>query len=332
MNYCIDSEVEELLLSCSKADFGAVELSDGKKEFCNELNQEVISLCRTLPEATQTDALMLLMKCFRISMGQELAFFMNYYVPAWSIIYWLIQSVPEGNALNSEDILDAKTAHSMALLLHPIDDHLNDNELPATHLTLLIRSQLWMTMNNALNRLAGMVNGGTDIVAGFLNDYYSSIIKSQKHLSLTDYCERFKKQMSTGFIVPGLLMNKMGVDEQFSRAVQSAYAHFGIAWRLLDDINDIKDDMMKGTASAVYVCLSDEVKCHWDAEAEKKDGGVIRIIINHVRENRIVEKIETKISQGLKSAANDMDNYSMSGLADEFRSLVIPFENRNISK
>lgn len=332
MNYCFDNEIEELFLSCSRTDFGAVELSDGEKEFCNELNQEVISLCRTLPDATQTDALMLLMNCFRISLGQELAFFMNYYVPAWSIIYWLIQSAPEGNALKAKDILDAKTAHSMALLLHPIDDHLNDNELPATHLTLLIRSQLWMTMNNALNRLAGTVNGGADIVAGFLNDYYSSIIKSQKSLSLTDYCERFKKQMSTGFIVPVLLMNKMGANEQFCRAVQSAYAYFGTAWRLLDDINDIKDDMMKGTASAVYACLSDEVKSHWDAPEKKKDGGAIRIILDHVRQNRIVEKIEMKISQGLRSAASDMDNCSMGGLADEFRSLVSPFEDRIISK
>ena len=46
--------------------------------------------------------------------------------------------------------------------------------------------------------------------------------------------------------------------------------------------------------------------------------------------NGIVEKIETKLSEELQSAAAAMDQYNMSGLAEEFRSLMGPFDNRNI--
>ena len=67
----------------------------------------------------------------------------------------------------------------MALLLHSLDDHLNDNEMPVTHLTLLIRSQSWMIMNNALKQLAGKVNNGYKIIQRFLDKYYSGMQSSE---------------------------------------------------------------------------------------------------------------------------------------------------------
>lgn len=324
----MQKKVEDFILSCSEMDFGPVNLSEEEIDFCSELNKEVISLCKSLPESLQTEALLLLLRCFKIPFGQEFSFFMNYYTPAWSIIYWLIQVGPTGKRLKQEDIRSAKTAHSMALLLHPIDDHLNDKELPATHLTLLLRSQLWMVMNNALDRLAGTIDGGPEIVTGFLDDYYSSITSSQEMLTLDSYCDRFRKQMATGFIAPVLIMKKMSADEEFTHAVQSAYSSFGIAWRLLDDINDIKTDMMKGTKSAIYACLSEDVKCHWVKNSEDKSGDGNCVILEYVMKNSIIDKIKEKMYTELKSAAATLDNFNINGLADEFRDLASPLMKR----
>ena len=320
--------IEEFLLSCSEIDFGTIKLSDGEKEFCNELNHEVILLCKSLPDSTQAEALLMLMKYFRIPIGHEFSFFMNYYVPAWSIIYWLIQSNPAGKRLKQKDICSAKTAHSLALLLHPLDDHLNDKELPATHLTLLLRSQTWMIMNNALSSLADAVVGGPEVVAGFFDNYYSSITRSPEILSLDSYCDCFRKQMATGFIVPVLIMKKMSADEDFIHAVQSAYASFGIAWRLLDDINDIKTDILNGTHSAVYVCLPEDVKYQWNKNTEDLNSDCARIILEHVLKNSIINKIKEKMYTELQLAAATADSCNMKGLAAEFHALLSPLNNR----
>ena len=327
-SYPMADRIKDLLSSCSKTDFGTVVLSEGEKEFCSELNDEVISLCESLPKSTQTDALLLFMRYFRIPFGQEFSLFSNYYAPSWSIIYWLIQVGLEIERLEKEDIQNARSAHSMALLLHPLDDHLNDNEWPTTHLSLLLRSQSWTILNNALRRLADKVDGGEEIVAGFLDDYYAGIRSSKEILSLDSYCDLFRKQMATGFIVPALILKKMTANEEFAHAIQTAYGSFGIAWRLLDDINDIETDMMKGIHSAIYICLPEEIRRHWNKDTEDKHRGCTRAILDYVLENSIIERIKERICTELEFAASIADDHNMTGLADQFRYLLSPFENR----
>lgn len=325
----MEDKVEDFLSYCSEIDFGTVNLSEREKEFCSELNSEVISLCKSLPKSTQADALLLLLRYFRIPFGQEFSFFRNYYTPSWSIIYWLIQYGLEGKGLGQKDIKNAKTAHSMALLLHPIDDHLNDNEWPVTHLALLLRSQLWMTMNGALRRLTDEVDGGEEIVGGFLDDYYSSIRSSKEILSLDYYCDLFRKQMATGYIAPALIMRKMAANEEFDHAIRAAYGSFGIAWRLLDDINDIQTDMMNGTKSAIYSCLPTNIRDYWSKRSEEefdKQSVCFKAILDYILENDVIEKIKERICTELNSAAAIADDCNMTGLADEFRYLLKPLK------
>ena len=321
------NRIEDLLSSCSKIDFGCVVLSEEEKEFCSELNDEVISLCESLPKSTQTDALLLFMRYFRIPFGQEFSLFSNYYAPSWSIIYWLIQVGLESKGLEKEDIQNARSAHSMALLLHPLDDHLNDNEWPATHLFLLLRSQSWMIMNNAWNRLADKIDGGEEIVAGFVDDYYAGIRSSKEILSLDSYCDLFRKQMATGFIVPALILKKMTTNEEFARAIQTAYGSFGIAWRLLDDINDIETDMMKSVHSSIYISLSENIKNYWDKNTEDINSDHIKVILDYILKNGVIDRIKERICSELDSAASMADDYKMASLADEFRCLLRPLRD-----
>jgi hypothetical protein len=322
----MEDKIEGFLRLCSEIDFGTVRLSDGEKDFCRELNNEVVLLCNSLPKSTQTDALLLLMQYFQIPIGAELTFFSNYYAPSWSIIYWIVRSMPESKVLEAKDISNAKRAHGMALLLHPLDDHLNDNELPITHLTMLLRSQSWLIMNEALSRLADEVDDGIEIVRLLIDDYYSGVGGSKKIQSLDGYCERFKKQMATGFIVPGLIMKKMNVNQEFSHAVLAAYASFGIAWRLLDDINDIEADMMKGNHSAIYHSLPEDLRNQWAKDVEYQNEGWAENIFDYIIKHRVIEKIKERICAELDSAAAIADDCNLTGLADELRSLLNPLK------
>ena len=323
----MEDRIENLLSFCSEVDFGPVNLSDKVKNFCKEMSDEVIALCESLPESTQTDALLFLMRHFQIPFRQEFSFFMNYYVPAWSIISWLFQSSPQSNKLEKEDMLNAKRAHSMALLLHPLDDHLNDGEIPATHLALLLRSQSWMIMNNALNKLAGGIDGEKEIFQSFIDDYYFGIRNTENFQSLERYCDLFRKQMATWVITPVFLTKKIFTNKKFAIAIQRAYESFGIAWRLLDDINDIQTDMIKGVKSAVYVCLSSDIKECWNKVSEDENSNVNELIYDYILVNSIIERVRKKIINELEMAASFADGCDITGWADEIRCLLSPFKH-----
>ena len=324
-------EFKELLGFCSAIGFGKIRLSAAQKKFCSELNDELISLCRTLPESMQTDALLFMMNYLKTSMNEGVDFFRYFYVPAWSIIFWLIQDSRQKKVLAPGDIKLAKTAHAMAMLLHPLDDHLIDKELPVNHLTLLLRSQAWMIMDKAFHSLAGGIDKGPGIVQGYIDDYYSSICLSGGIDSLDRYCDIFRKQMATWLITPALMLKKMGADEKYMNAVMTAYSSFGVAWRLLDDINDLQSDMIKGGHSSVCVCLADDVKRFWgtgNSDNKVQYGRHARAVLNCVSENHIIDRIKERICRELTTAASLADDIDMRSLAGEYRCLSKPLRCR----
>jgi hypothetical protein len=278
----------------------------------------------------QTEAALFLLQYLRTSFGGGLNFVNYFYTPAWSILFWLHRSCPESKKPDPKYVKDAKTGHTMAMFLHAFDDHLIDGQLPVTHLALLIRSQSWMIMNRAFEGLARGVEKGPAIVRHFIDDYYSSIGTSDETESLDSYCAFFRKQMATWMIVPVLMARRMCANEEFVCSVQALYSSFGIAWRLLDDLQDIEKDMKKGTHSSVYTCLPDEIRKGWDrVKDEKADGnhGYAGQVLNYISVNRVIDKIRQSICNELESAASRADACDMTGFADELRCLLRPLRN-----
>ena len=323
----MEDKIAKLLASCSKINFGDIRLSQGEKQFCHEWNKEIIVLCKSLPVSTQTDALLFFMKYAKTSL-EKLNLFRMYYVPAWSIIYWLFQSGPGAKQLNQIDIKNAKVAHFMTMFLHALDDHLTDHQLPVNHLTLLLRSHAWMIMNNALSALADGIDGGQKIIQRFIDDYYYSIRSTEEIGSLDHYCNRFKNQMATWLIVPFLMTKKMTADAKFSDAVQAAYGSFGLAWRMLDDIKDIEVDLINGVQSSIYVCLSKDLQNSRVKASGKEKEGIhsrhVQACLDYIYQNNVIQKIKERICRELEYAAFIADNYHMTDLANEFRCLCSP--------
>lgn len=315
---------KSFLTCCANLDFGPVILAGDKGKFCSDLNHEIISLCKSLPLPAQTGVLFFLMRYFRIPFDGKFTIFKRYYAPAWSIIYWLLR-FPQGRARPHPRVVKmSMTAHSMALLLHPLDDHLNDGQEPVSHLALLLRSQAWMIMHTAFSGLLDIFGDGHDIVDEQLGHYYASIDRTANPNSLNVYCERFRNQMATWQIVPLLLVKNIQVDARVGAAIQSAYESFGIAWRLLDDVNDIQTDMMRGAKSAIYACLPEEIRVHWDRGSEEKNSDDRRIILDYLLQYRVIDTIRERIGRELELAASAADDCRMTGWGDEFRCLLKP--------
>jgi len=326
----MEGRIADLLSFCSLINFGAVNLSREEEAFRGELNREMLSLCEYLPESMRTGAALFLVKYLHTSFIGGLNFFDYFYAPAWSILFWLRQSRLGNRKLDPKYLKDAKTGHAMAMFLHALDDHLTDSQLPVTHLTLLMRTQSWTMMNRAFERLARDVPRGMAIVSDFIDDYYSSIARSDKMESLDSYCAFFRKQMATWLVVPVLMAKRIYADEKSVRSVQAVYSSFGIAWRLLDDLQDIETDMMKGIHSSLYACLPGGIRRKWNRIKEEKadrNGGSAGQVLNYILVNGIVDRIRKRICSELESAASRADSCDMTKFADELRCLLRPLRN-----
>lgn len=315
--------IEKRLSNNRLIQFGAVVLSDGADAFRREMNREVIDLMGSLPGAMHADAAVFFMQDLGIPFIPEFDYFRHYFTPAWSILYWLGQHPAVLPSLTTEDRNHAKTAQAMALFLHLLDDHLNDGQLPPTHLNLLLRSQAWLRMNAAFTQLSAGVANGAEIVRSFINDYYASIGSPPPADTLNGYCIHFRKQMATGMIVPVLLAAKLTGDENFSVALQEAYGAFGIAWRLLDDVQDLDADMQTGSHSGIYFDLPPDIRPLW---GQASQSGKVQAA---VQRNGTLETLEERIYLELAAAAATMDEIQMTGLAVELRSLARPFTDKS---
>ena len=326
----MEGRIADLLSFCSRIDFGTVNLSREEEAFRGELNREMLSLCEYLPKSMRTEAALSLMKYLQASSIGFVNFVDYFYTPAWSILFWLDRSCPDNRKLDPKNVKDAKTGHSMAMFLHAFDDHLTDGQLPVTHLALLMRSQSWMIMNQVFKRLAKGVDQGTEIVSDLIDDYYSSIGTSDEAVSLDSYCTFFRKQMATSLIAPVLMAKRIYANEEFVRSVQAVYSSFGIAWRLLDDLQDFEKDMRACVHSSLYTCLPEGIRKSWDRVKEEKanrNGGSAGRVLNYVLASGIIDTIRQRICRELGSAASIADSCSMSGFADELRCLSRPLRD-----
>jgi hypothetical protein len=329
------NKTKDFLLCCKTLDFGKVELSKAESSFYQRFSNEIVSLCRSLPKSLQTPAILFLMRYSGLNLGDKLDFFPNYYPPAWSILYWLREhDTFFANRLTKGDVTNAVTAQSMAMFLHCLDDHLIDNQVPISGLALLLRSEAWTTMNRACSNLAQGLPLGERTVQRFVDEYYSSIQDANGLRSLDSYCGRFRSQMATWMVAPILLSMKMTGTSRFTRDIEVVYGSFGIAWRLLDDIRDIGDDMKKGARSAIYLCLPKELRTDWNNNSSSRTAakGPTNAILNHIMEHRVIEKIHAKICAELEAAASLVEAHGMTGLAREFRCLAHPLTAMSVEK
>lgn len=324
-------KIRDFLLSCENIDFGKGKIPKRERTFYRRFSNEILLLCRSLPESVQTDSILFLMQYSGVDLGDELDFFSHYYPPAWSILHWLSRDSTLGaKRLKERDVKSAVTAQSMAMFLHSLDDHLADHQVPSSPLTLLLRSQARTIMNRAFGNLAEGVPAGERTVRGFMDDYDSSMRDSKGPKSLDSYCDLFRRQMAIGMIAPILLSMRMTGISDFTRDLEIAYGSFGIAWRLLDDIQDIRSDIQKRSHSAIYLCLPVNLRIQWNHNTLRNRTAArdsTHAILTHILEHSLIDKIKERICAELEAAASIVEAHALTGLAREFRSLAHPLRN-----
>ncbi len=224
--------------------------------FRHNMNAGLIRLIRSLPESIQTDAMIFLVEYGSLKPGNRFDFFHDIYTPAWSTSAWLLKKkVPTDESLSE----NTAYAMAMAILLHSLDDHLVDREVPLDHMLLALRSQAWALYQSSLTILKKEIKDGEETVKDHINRYYR-YMTGQDAATLEEYADRFRDGMATWTLVPVLLSLPMEIDTSL---ITRCYETFGIAWRFLDDLQDYREDIQQARKTAPYLLLSGEGRDSW---------------------------------------------------------------------
>ena len=307
---------------CESRAFGPLTMADETRDFYTQLNGQVMKLVRTLPEPLQTDAMIFMMGYSGLEMGEGLDLFRNYYLPSWSTVYWTTVSPSATKSLTDEQYQQLLCAHAMAMHLHSLDDHLVDGDLAVSHLLLAIRSQGWLLMRMAIEDLVAHNQQQHEIARTLTEEYYASIEGDDPVDTLEEYCALFRGQMATWVVAPVLTAMKVSDNQKLWVDVRRAYQSFGIAWRLLDDVQDVKDDIGVGTRSAMYLALEADGRHLWDLAST--DPGAMNRLVEGMVEESVAERVLARAVKELMFGASLAEEHGMDRLAEELRLLGKP--------
>jgi hypothetical protein len=311
--------------------FGEVFLLQKEEHLYEILNNQISYLCKSIPEHMQNKAMFFMLNYSHINIGEQLDFYKNFYKPVWTIIHAMAESGAAIHELGKPEYGTAMCGQAMALFMHSLDDHLNDGEILPSHLLLLLRSQAWMQFNKAITEFAD-TNDATDLAHLLINEYYEGMYPDKEPASLDEYCDLFKKEISTWYIMPMLAAMKVFGNMEKVFEIKKAMGHFGVAWRLLDDIQDAEEDLTFGRHTAIYHSISADAKMLWDAEKQKKagentDADVHEEIFRELAAGNIVRDLAVRIVRKLDAAGEAAEALGMRGLAMQYKALGMPIEN-----
>jgi hypothetical protein len=311
--------------------FGEVILSEKEEYFYGLLNSRISELCRSLPEHVQNKTMFFMLNYSHVNIGEPQDFFKNFYKPVWTIIPSMAESGSATCELSKSQYKTASAGQAMTLFMHSLDDHLNDGEVAPSHLLLLLRSQGWLLLREAISEFA--VNKDERELADFLvNQYYEGMYPDKEPVSLDEYCDLFKKEISTWYIMPMLAAKKVFGNMEAAAGIKKAMEHFGVAWRLLDDIQDAEEDLSFSRHTALYHSLPADAKMLWDSAAHIKAGGST---VDDIRErvyrelsdgNRLGALLE-RIVRELDEASIAAEALGMQGLSEQYKALGKPVKN-----
>jgi hypothetical protein len=301
----------------SQIGFGAVAVGPEVAALRATMNARLMALAAVLPPRLAAEARATLQGYS----GGDGDFFRLFYVPIWSFLHWL-PAVGRGVAPDPKVTEAAREAHGLSLFLHLWDDHLCDGQLATDLLRLHLRTTAWHRFSSLSEELGRRVGVGHGVVETHVADYLDSLHHPAPVTDVGAYSRQFCRQIGIWTLTPRLLGQAVGGPEIAAAAVQCIVS-FAVAWRLLDDIQDIHQDVMEGKQTAVWLELDDTGRRCWSAcraasgAAGQLDPATWSELAAVVRESGCLQRLLGHVAGHLRSAAATAAAQGWGGMASE---------------
>lgn len=228
--------------------FGQVTLTPPVEALRQRLDRSLQAVCAALPLPLVAPAGELLANYGRRAADSpdgELSFFRHYYSPLWSWIHWA--SAAE---LDLDDAV--VSGQAMAMFLHLLDDHLCDRQLACSPLLLQVRTAAWLRLEQSAATLGADSAEGKALWQSDLARYFAASHRPPPTADLDGYCARFRDQMATCVAIPTLALRRQPVA---AAALRQIVFGLGVAWRLIDDVQDAYADWRAGEETILSILL-----------------------------------------------------------------------------
>lgn len=226
---------------------GRVALTPAEQALLGELGQGLVRLLQGLPAPVRAAALAFLDVEARGRGADQLL--RKFPAPLWS---W---QAGQGERLPAGLASEADAGQPAALLLHLLDDHLCDGQLGCTHALLQLRTRAWSRFEEVVTRLADGLAGADAFVRSRIDRYFAAVERPREAISLDEALARARDEMATWSIIPALCAWRSdGVPAR--DALVDALERLFVAWRIVDDLDDLEDDLRSGAANLLRCVLS----------------------------------------------------------------------------
>ena len=314
-----------------KIEFGKLQITEELKSWQDVINGEIVSLCRGLPAGSQTEAFLMLMNYAGLNIGDKFDFFKKYYPCLWNILAHIAGLQKSGGPENFSEIIKS---HAMAMFLHSIEDHLIDGELSPDILILLIHAEAWRIYRTNLDKISEFTGTNKDYIDKYLDRYFSSICSDPENPTLEDYCAHFRNQMANITLLADLCAVSVNIEEDKKADMLESFECFGIAWRLLDDINDFEEDFASGTRNACFYALDSGGQSLYESISGQKRGQspdttqARNTLIQHMDTEKTLITIIDAIISYLKRGAEAAFRSGINGFGEELLEMASPIEKK----
>jgi hypothetical protein len=192
---------------------------------------------------------------------------------------------------------------------------------------LQARCEAWRGFIAAADALRDAAAPGSRRVEQCVELYLTATQRPGEMRDLEAYCERFTRQIAIWTLAPWLLAEMTGRADALCAMIEN----FCIAWRLLDDVQDIAADSTAGERTAVWHLLDDAGRRCWDdrrAAGERGDDTTFDALAAHALRPSCVPALLARVDAHLARAARIAAGENWDGLLREIVQSRLPIASR----
>jgi len=229
--------------------FGRVELTPAELELRAQLGEALLTVVAGLPAPLRAGATAFLDVEAR-GRGPA-AILRKFPPPLWSpFLQFRERLAPELAA-------EAELGQALALLLHLLDDHLCDAQLRCEPALLQLRTRAWSRFEAAIARLVADVAGAGAFASLQIDRHFAAVDRARGAVELEAALASARGEMATWLIVPGVCAWRTG-GVAARDALVGVLERLFVAWRIVDDLDDVADDARRGAVNLVLTALNDD--------------------------------------------------------------------------